>query len=504
MTSPTRSRGFRSLLAATAAGSLVAATAFIGASPAAAQPIEPAPNPSLPDRCGLNLGIVLDLSNSLTDADVEKSKEAAKGVVDTLTGTPSSVGVQTFATFAPAGDNVDIPVTSIAEAGNAAGVKNDIDGLARPASSDGGTNWDRGIAQAQGKSYDAVLFVTDGQPTAYGTPGEGDNTDRGSRFDQIDLDTAITSANGVKGEGTKMVGIAVGSAPNIDNIVQISGPKENSDYFSVDNYDELGKRLRQIAAATCEGSVTVVKKTQIGEAAPQPAEGWDFTATNADPEQGTTNENGVVNFEYDDLISNPSVDTTISETLKDDFTLQQQNGKNAVCQTTNDDKPVEVPVENAGETGFSLSVKREQVVTCTVVNWKAGDDPTEEPTEDPTDDPTETPTDDPTEQPTDDPTDDPTEQPTDDPSDDPTDTPSDDPTDQPSDQPSDEPSDKPSDKPGDDDGKDDDGRDDDGSGRDDDRDLPRTGAEVGMSVGFGLALLATGAAAVAFTRRNRA
>ncbi|MBD8021168.1 VWA domain-containing protein [Brevibacterium gallinarum] len=407
---------------------------------------------------------MLDLSNSLTDADVEKSKEAAKGVVDTLTGTPSSVGVQTFATFAPAGNNADIPVTGIAEAGNAADVKNRIDGLTRPASNDGGTNWDRGIAQAQGKGYDAVFFVTDGKPTAYGTPGEGNNTDRGAQFDQIDLDTAITSANGVKGEGTKMVGIAVGSDPTVENIVKISGPNENSDYYSADDYDQLGERLRQIAAATCEGSVTVLKKTQIGEAAPEPAEGWDFTATNADPAQATTNENGVVNFAYDDLVSRPSVDTTISETLKDDFTLRKQDGKNAVCHETNGDEPVEVPVENAGETGFSLSVKREQIVTCTVVNWKAGDDPTEEPT----DNPTETPTEEPSQTPTGD------------------------------------PSDQPSDKPGDDDSKNDDARDDDGSGRDSDHDLPRTGSEVGMSVGFGLALLATGAATVALTRRNRA
>lgn len=415
---------------------------------------------------------MLDLSNSLTDADVEKSKEAAKGVADTLAGTPSSVGVQTFATFAPAGNNADIPVTSIAEAGNAAGVKNGIDGLTRPASNDGGTNGDRGIAQAQGKSYDAVLFVTDCKPTAYGSPGEGNNTDRGTQFDQIDLDTAITSANGVKGEGTKMVGIAVGSDPTVENIVQISVPNENSDYYSADDYDQLGERLRQIAAATCEGSVTVLKKTQIGEAAPERAEGWDFTATNADPAQATTNENGVVNFAYDDLVSRPSVDTTITETLKDAFTLRQQDGKNAVCQEMSGDEPVEVPVENAGETGFSLSVKREQVVTCTVVNWKASDDPTDDPTADPTDDPTDQPTGDPTVDPTD--------------------------------QPSDQPSDKPSDKPGDDDGKDDDSRDDDGSGRDHDRDVPRTGTEAGMSVGFGLALLATGAAAVALTCRNRA
>ena len=504
MTLPSRSRGFRRLLAASAAGSLVAATAFVGASPAAAEPVEPAPNPSLPDRCGLDLGIVLDLSNSLSDADVAKSKEAAKGVVDTLTGTPSSVGVQTFATFAPAGSNADLDLTSIADAGAAEGIKSSIDGLDRPDNRDGGTNWDRGIAQTQGKGYDAVLFVTDGKPTAYGTPGEGENTDRGTQFDQIDLDTAITSANGVKGENTKMVGIAVGSDPTVENIVQISGPEENSDYYSADDYDQLGERLRKIAAATCEGSVTVLKKTQIGEAEPEAAEGWDFSATNAAPEQAATNENGVVNFSYEDLVSRPSVDTTISETLKDDFTLLQQDGKNAVCQETSGDEPVNVPVENADETGFSLNVKREQVITCTVINWKAGDDPTEEPTEDPTVDPTDDPTVDPTDDPTVDPTDDPTVDPTDDPTVDPTDDPTVDPTDDPTDKPSDQPSDQPSDKPGDDDGKDDDGRDDDGSGRDDDRDLPRTGAAVGMSVGFGLALLATGAAAVALTRRNRA
>src|SRR5699024_4964679 len=58
--------------AAVLASSVLATFAFLGAAVAPAQAApEPQPNPSLADRCGLDIGVVLDLSNSLSDRDVD-------------------------------------------------------------------------------------------------------------------------------------------------------------------------------------------------------------------------------------------------------------------------------------------------------------------------------------------------------------------------------------------------------------------------------------------------
>ena len=103
------------------------------------------------------------------------------------------------------------------------------------------------------------------------------------------------------------------------------------------------------------------------------------------------------------------------------------------------------------------------------------------------------------------------QEPTDEPSDEPTDEPSDEPTGEPTDEPTDPGTPDPSGAPDPDESDDprddhtDDSRDDDaaGDGRDDDGQLPRTGAQVTGLIGLALVLVAGGTAALTVGRRRR-
>lgn len=329
----------------------------------------PSPNPDLPEQCGLNIAIVLDLSNSLTDGDVAASKEAATEFVDALEGTPSSIGVYTFATFSPATGNANLGATSVATGSGADTVRDHIDDLDRPPSGEGGTNWDTGISQVPTGVYDAIVFVTDGNPTAQGTPGTPGNGDFGSVVDQIDIDRGTASANAHKDAGTTVISLGVGGAVNVENITYVSGTAENDDYYLVGNYDELADTLREIALSNCTGTLTVVKQVRGLDGQLSPGAGWTFTTTTPDvtPGAGVTGVNGAVNFVvdgYDEEIASRPV--TVTETLQEYYELEQQNGVNAVC--TDRATGQSVPAANAGELGFTVDVPRDGVISCTVVN----------------------------------------------------------------------------------------------------------------------------------------
>ena len=106
-------------------------------------------NPTFPAKCGINVAILHDLSNSVTTADLTAMKTASTGFVDALTGTPSQVSTFTFASAAPAAGaaNTTLALTSVSTAAGATSVKNKINGMVLPGGNDGGTNWDRGIYQ---------------------------------------------------------------------------------------------------------------------------------------------------------------------------------------------------------------------------------------------------------------------------------------------------------------------------------------------------------------------
>lgn len=347
-------------------------------------------NPELPSQCGLSVAIVLDLSNSLANQHVVASKQAANAVVDSLQGTPSSVGVYTFATFAPDRTNSAIAKTAVSTTAGATSVKNGINGIQRVPSNVGGTNWDAALRQIPQGQYDIVLFVTDGNPTAYGTPHTNrnlstprNNTDFGLSTEEIDLSSAETAADALKSTGSFVMGLAVGQDINIPNIVRISGSRAGTDYFSISDYDLLAAKLAEIALTNCRGTVSIVKQVRDLDGNLAPAGGWVFTGRagdNTSPGSATTGDDGAVNFQVEDLLTEART-VGFTETQKPGFELEPQNGANAKC--VNNVTGQVVPASNLGAFGFTVSVKREDAISCEVINRMIPAEPTVEKSSDP-------------------------------------------------------------------------------------------------------------------------
>ena len=353
-----------------------------GSPPAgAAITVTPAPNPPLSASCGINLALDFDLSNSITASQFTQMRQASINLVTSLQGTPSQVGVYSFATFAPAtngsggtvnhptipgsqpASNFALPATPIATPGGATTVNQRIAGLTRVASASGGTNWDQGLSQlvASGQPrYNAVLFITDGDPTTWGPNNNGS----GTSTDDPTVNAAITSANSVKAAGTRVIAVGVSNTtgPSVQRLQYISGPTPNSDYF-ITNWDALQDTLVSIATEACRGTITVVKQIRNLDGTTSPGVGWTFSATNSrgpvTPPSGTTSNNGTVNFVVPDNST-----ATINETQQSGYQLVQQNGSNAVC--TSGGNPV--ASTNSGTTGFSVPIGSRQILSCTVVN----------------------------------------------------------------------------------------------------------------------------------------
>ncbi|WP_181036100.1 LPXTG cell wall anchor domain-containing protein [Arthrobacter sp. N199823] len=334
-------------------------------------------NPVLPGKCGLNIAIVLDLSNSLLDTHVSASKTAAKSVVDSLRGTPSSVGAYTFGTFAPDRTNASIAKSSVSTTNGANTVNTKIGQFSRVPTSVGGTNWDAALRQIPTSQYDIVLFVTDGNPTAYGTPNSNanqsvprNNTDFGLRSDAVDLSTAVTAADALKNSGTFVMGLGVGADINMANIQAISGPVSGADYFKIDDYDKLTAKLTEIALKNCQGTVSVVKQVRELDGTLAPAAGWTINGRATDdisPFNAVTGTDGAVNFKVNNLVSSGRT-VQFAEVQQSQHVLELQNTKNAKC--TNNVTGANVPVTNSGTLGFTVTINPADAISCEVINAK--------------------------------------------------------------------------------------------------------------------------------------
>ena len=337
-------------------------------------------NPTFPAKCGINVALVLDLSNSVTDAQLVQLKAAANGFVDALTGTPSQVGTFTFATSAPANTGDTLPLTPVSTPAGGTVVKNRISGYRKPGGNGGGTNWDRGIYQvAQSTStFDVAVVITDGNPTFYAA-GEGP----GNRTRFREVENGIFSANAIKAKNTKViafgVGDGIGNSGSGDNLRSISGPTLNSDYYQTTDYQDAGDQLRELALGNCTGSITVVKQVVPATAPPgsttgaTPAGGWTFAGTgsadvsfDAPTSRVTAAGTGAANFPLTFTGGATTGPVTLTETQQAGYTLQQVGGFNAVC--TRVDTGASVPVTNSGATGFTVDAANTFPVSCTVYN----------------------------------------------------------------------------------------------------------------------------------------
>ncbi|WP_307224552.1 DUF7507 domain-containing protein [Microbacterium arborescens] len=228
----------------------------------AAQAVEsdvpPSPNPALSERCEMNFAISVDLSNSVTDAQLAQTRSELAGLAQALGGYPIELAVHNFASNAPAtsgASNSPLPLTSLAGEAGVAAVSAYVNGIQRPASAQGGTNWDRGFAAvtASPEDYDALILLTDGNPTQYGSPARGP----GNSTDRAVMDASVRSANELKATGTRIVPIGVSDnlsgqalADFREHIRQVSGPTEGSDYY-IAGFSALQRTLIDIVNENC-------------------------------------------------------------------------------------------------------------------------------------------------------------------------------------------------------------------------------------------------------------
>lgn len=351
-------------------------------------------NPAFPTRCGMDVAVVLDLSASV-GSNLPTLKSAANSFVDAFVGTPSRMAVFSFSALSPsveqgtgAVDANQPELQSVSTQASADAFKAKYAGWGLGA----GTNWDAAL-QRVGQSrvhYDAVVVLTDGNPTRWGADtlsGDGGNT----HF--ADVEAAVFSANTLKAQGTRVISFGVGrgvSGITSLNLAAISGPEAfdqatgnvaTADYFQIPDFAGAGDDLRQLALANCSGALTVVKQivppTTTGDdiTGAQPAgAGWTFdasavtTGATVDPGTATTTSDGTGGVAFG--VGYPATATTaevaVTETQQPGYTLVQQAGANAVCTNLTTSDPV--PVTGAGALGFSVSVPLDQTVSCAVYN----------------------------------------------------------------------------------------------------------------------------------------
>ena len=228
-------------------------------------------NPSWPGFCGLDVALLFDESTSISSSEWSQMKSAAANLALALQGTPSRVAQFSFSTTALTGKYV--PLTSVQSATDATALAAQINAKSQ---SGGFTNWDEGLYQIAQKSesYDAVLILTDGDPTVYGTETSGN-------VRIVTVQEAVHSANAVKAEGTRIVGVGIGLASaSAKNLAAISGPTVGSDYYLPAGFGDLDAALKEIASSQCGGTVVIEK--QLGDSIPgttgTDSNGWPFSA----------------------------------------------------------------------------------------------------------------------------------------------------------------------------------------------------------------------------------
>lgn len=345
-------------------------------------------NPPMPDRCGIDIALVLDISGSIGD-DLPDLKATADGFADALVGTPSRMAAFSFSTDSPGvqGENYPelIPVSTDEGA-------DEFKGQYQDWGSNGGTNWDRALAttSAAEPTYDLAVMITDGNPTFSHTPAGGPGN-----FTRLqEMEGGIFSANTLKNEGTRTLAVGVGSG--IDEVTELnlralSGQTEfdgsnalEADYFNADDFDAVGQALHDLMQELCSNSLNVVKeivpKENTGEditgAAPA-GPGWNITADapNDDvgglPDTQTTTDDGTgtVTFPLTFEGGADTAEVAVHEEQRDGYTLVTQDGQNAVCRDF-DGEPI--PIENDDSDpenpGFTLDMPIDDVATCTIYN----------------------------------------------------------------------------------------------------------------------------------------
>ena len=342
-------------------------------------------NPVFPADCGLDIALIADTSGSLGATGIADMKSSMSSFVDAFRGTATRMSLFSFSNISPGSGATNhpnlLPVTTATQ--GATFKAQYADWL-----SGGGTNWDRGFAEAANASakYDLAILLTDGNPTVI----RDNSTGGASAFNALqDIDAGIASANQLKSQGTRVVALGVGPAMTANseyNLRAVSGPTSGSDYYRAASFAEATQALVALASANCDSSLGVQKMIvptggTIADATPAPA-GWQFNASTTAtgvtvkaPASQTTvaGGDGKVEFGLGFTASTPSGDVQVLETQQAGYEVVPVGAgaaaRNAVC--TNVETGATVAVTNAGTTaqpGFTVQALKDQRVECKIYN----------------------------------------------------------------------------------------------------------------------------------------
>ncbi len=385
------------------------------AMPTFASAVVPNANPNLTSRCGLNVMVVLDESGSIwgngggsASGATAAVRNGAMTFVKSLKDTGSKVAMIEFNTNArKAIGYTTVTSANAAEDNNAGSTFHRylFDGGPTPNynpqddydSDAAATNWEDALdeviaANAAGPGpwagspkADLVVFITDGNPTAWIDDDDNSTEFVTGSFSSTALQNAIPKANTVKAAGSHMFVVGVGDAlldgTSQSHMQDISGPDKypsptpafgEGDYMTVDNFGTLEATLKNLATELCKSSITVTKQVDEGTGSYQPANGWDFTAdvsapggitwvqpAGLNPRTATTAGAGTAAFQWQTTTNGALSAATITETQKPNYSIVD-----ATCLKNN--VAVSTPLTGSA---FSLSnLTSTDVVTCTVRN----------------------------------------------------------------------------------------------------------------------------------------
>lgn len=206
-------------------------------------------NPSQEAKCGQNIAIVLDASNSVIQANgIDEMADSALRIIDSLEGTGTSVGLYNFGSHSPRFEGAQVSSSFLNDKANAdrvrAGVEAYRTGLKdvdfNQTRNQGSTNWEAALKSIKnsGVKYDTVYFITDGFPTYSdaGTGKTGGAEGPGAGMVHVsDITRAMNVADELKKQGTVIQPVLVNIDPKFREPVARDttvGINEWHDYYN--------------------------------------------------------------------------------------------------------------------------------------------------------------------------------------------------------------------------------------------------------------------------------
>src|SRR3954447_16303824 len=402
-----------------AIGVLVMVIAFSTGRAAAVPPERaiPVDNPDLVASCGLDIHMILDESGSV-GIHAGVVRRAFNAFTSALNNAGSRIAVSEFWTVAdlPLSGAARDTYTTVTDATRADIFGPYINDDYQP---NGATNWEDGLRMGRyflprpsAQQPHLTVFITDGDPTEAikDTVSESDyqtTVPLGPLQVQELLDSnrakdaAVPNANAIKGQGSHILAIAVGSGlssqSSLERIEDVSGDDVFSgfgtfdittdDVYRVADFDDLEAALREAAFGLCAPSITVRKLVDLtpdpGTNDLVPAPDWDMTTTVSPrpanwvlPSTGVgstasvaTDASGFATFQWATATQTSSevLVTEENPALVTPGFVNDPSATSCVVRTpdTAGDRPLPVTTT---PNGFRATVTYQSIATCTMVN----------------------------------------------------------------------------------------------------------------------------------------